>query len=106
MAAMRPGPLGILLVGILIGTCTGANCHGGVNPGYGLMLDGYSSLQATAINVFSQESPGTYRILPGSGSGSYVYQKTGGSMPKLGSALTQAERDLLRLWIDQGAQGN
>jgi hypothetical protein len=97
---------GANVLGILVANCTAANCHGGVNPGYGLMLDGYSSLQATAINVFSQESPSTYRILPGSGSGSYVYQKTGGSMPKLGNPLTQAERDLLRLWIDQGAQGN
>jgi mono/diheme cytochrome c family protein len=78
--------------------CSG--CHGAAQQAGGLRLD----RKDTAMRGGYSGSV----ILPGNGQGSKLVQLIAGSgktvMPPVGKRLSPAEVDLIRTWIDQGAQ--
>ena len=88
-------------------TCATANCHSGAVPDGGLDLtDGNS--YANLVNVVSQGSA-LDRVEPGLPDDSYLIQKLetvgAGAMPP-GGNLPQADIDVIRLWITNGAAEN
>jgi len=97
---------------IFTASCVTNACHGGVMPQKGLVLvagKSYSSL----VNVLATEcNDGRKRVVPGSGSTSYLLQKLlgvnmcfGSQMPKVGS-LTAAQTQTISNWICNGAPNN
>lgn len=94
--------------------CATTGCHGSSFPNLGLILiDGES--YANLVNVKSAESP-LDRVEPGDSAASYLMHKlqgtqtsvggSGDQMPRFSTPLPDAEIDLIRSWIDQGAQDN
>ena len=94
-------------------SCTRVGCHGGGSPAQGLDLESGSSYQSL-VNVSSSEVPSRRRVEPGRSDMSYLVDKlqgsgliVGSSMPADGSfPLPPAEIQLIRDWIDQGADNN
>jgi len=88
--------------------CT--TCHAGASAPQGLRLDAANSY-ALLVGVASAEMPSTLRVAPGNPNGSYLIQKlegtaaVGGRMPLNGTPLPQADIDVIRQWITDGAQG-
>ncbi|MCZ6692009.1 MAG: Ig-like domain-containing protein [Planctomycetota bacterium] len=101
---------------IFTATCATSFCHAGPTPAQGLNLSSYAQISSTAISVAANQAP-LDRIEPFISTASYLINKidgtqglvggSGGQMPA-GSAppLSQADRDLIRFWVDQGAQSN
>jgi hypothetical protein len=85
------------------------DCHGGANPGEGLVLtrdQSWSSL----VYKRSQQVPTRFRVRPGDANGSYLMKKIEGvinyigeRMPKGAPRLSQTEIDEVRVWIGSGA---
>jgi Ca2+-binding RTX toxin-like protein len=84
------------------------HCHSGSGAPQGLRLDVANSF-GDLVDVPSQEVPSLKRVEPGDPDNSYLVQKiegtaaVGGRMPLGGSRLPQAEIDLIRQWISEGA---
>ena len=88
-------------------TCATAGCHSGANPSASLNLeDGMS--YAMLVGVASTQQAGTDRVDPGNPNQSYLIEKlegpgaSGQQMPP-GAPLAQAEIDVIRQWITEGA---
>ena len=96
-------------------------CHGPPFPAQGQDLTDYTTITSTAIDVPANETILTSmldRIEPLDSTLSYLIHKIDGThldpavqgsglqMPRLRPPLPQANRDLIRAWINQGAQNN
>ena len=87
--------------------CT--TCHSGAGAPQGLRLDSANSY-ALLVGVASQEQPAFQRVAPGDPNDSYLIKKlegtagVGGRMPLGGTPLAQADIDVIRQWITDGAQ--
>lgn len=88
--------------------CTATNCHGGGAVGGGFLM-GTTAPYATLINAVGTNGA---VIVPGNASLSNLYLKTtaippfGGRMPLGGPFLSVDQQNLIRDWINQGAQDN
>ena len=93
--------------------CT--SCHAGATAPLGLRLDAANSF-ALLVGVNSTQEPSLQRVDPGNPNVSYLINKlegslsgggavTGGRMPLGGTALPQADIDVVRQWITDGALG-
>ena len=90
------------------------NCHnaGGAQFAGGLRLDtGQAYIQL--VNTPSTGRPAAVRVIPGNADDSYLIHKlegrsdiAGSPMPLNASRLPQADIDMIRTWIAQGAQNN
>lgn len=87
--------------------CT--RCHAGGNPPGDLSLQAGNSF-GMIVNVPSKEESGILRVNPGNANDSYLIQVLEGTapstprMPRGGPFLPQADIDIVREWIDNGAQ--
>lgn len=83
-------------------------CHTGASAPQGLRLDSANSY-ALLVGVASAEVPALARVAPNDPNNSYLIQKlegtaaVGGRMPLGGTPLTQADIDMIRQWITDGA---
>ncbi len=86
-----------------------APCHAGAGAPQGLRLDAANSY-ALLVGVASSEQPSLQRVAPGDPNDSYLIKKlegtasVGGRMPLGGTPLAQADIDVIRQWITDGAQ--
>lgn len=98
---------------ILTARCTGTACHDAVDPQVGMRLtegNAITSLVGVA-SVQCEGAGGKPRVDPQNPDNSYVMDKLQGTatlcdgdpMPLGGPPLDQADVDLIRLWIQQGA---
>lgn len=93
---------------IFTANCAFAGCHGGGAPTLGMDLtDGRA--RASTVDVDSAEVSELKRVKPGDSANSFLYQKisqdppsVGDRMP-LGGALSAAQIETIRRWIDEGA---
>jgi hypothetical protein len=93
-------------------SCT-SNCHAGARPAADLDLMATKS-HAALVNVAATGCISSQvRVVPGSPSTSYLMNKltgigmcSGTQMPSRGVSLPQAQIDLIRNWICQGAPKN
>jgi hypothetical protein len=87
--------------------CT--QCHAGATAPEGLRLDAASSY-GLLVDIASSQQPGVRRVAPGNPGSSYLIQKlegtaaSGGRMPLNLTPLPQADIDVIRQWITDGAQ--
>jgi len=87
--------------------CATSGCHAGANPDAGLNLEAANSY-AQLVGIASTQDAAILRVNPGNPNASYLIQKlegtaaTGGQMPPSG-ALDQADIDVIRQWISDGA---
>jgi hypothetical protein len=87
--------------------CTGSGCHAGSVPAAGLNLEEANSY-AMLVGIESSQAAGILRVDAGDPDNSYLVQKlegnaaSGQQMPP-GGALPQAEIDVIRQWITDGA---
>lgn len=94
-------------VNVLTPHCT--SCHVGATAPLGLRLDQANSY-ALLVGRASVQSPGLLRVDPGNPNASYLIHKLegsapgGGQMPLGAPPLPQADIDVLRQWILDGAQ--
>jgi hypothetical protein len=95
---------------ILTPRCTA--CHSGNAPEQGLNLSAATAYGAL-VNVASTQRSGAVRVIPGNADGSYLVQKLRGDagivgvrMPQGGPFLSDAQINLIRQWINEGAQNN
>jgi len=99
---------------ILTANCT-TGCHGGAQPILGQNLSGGQTIAST-VNVAATELPTMDRIEPGDPDNSYLVHEIRGTQVSVGGAgermplgrdaLTQAQIDIIRAWIADGAQDN
>lgn len=86
--------------------CVNAGCHPGSGAPFSL-TDGLS--YGNLVNMPSTY-PGLQRVTPGNAQLSSLYLKTlgqlGARMPPGGSGLSQAQKDTLAAWINNGALNN
>ena len=84
-------------------------CHVGANAPVGLRLDQANSY-GLLVGVASSEVPALLRVAAGNPSNSYLIQKlegtaaVGARMPLGGTPLPQADINVIRQWITDGAQ--
>lgn len=84
-------------------------CHAGAAAPQGLRLDEANSY-GLLVGVASAEVPSLQRVDPGNPDDSYLIQKlegtaaVGGRMPLNGTPLPQADINMIRQWITDGAQ--
>jgi hypothetical protein len=98
--------------------CTLSGCHSGGSPQASLSLEADKIFDPVvgAVGVPSKEAPGLKRIDPGSSVSSYLVAKLEGNQASVGgigdrmplgsSPLDPIEIQVIRDWIDQGAQDN
>jgi hypothetical protein len=83
-------------------------CHAGATAPLGLRLDGANSY-ALLVGVASGQEPAFQRVEPFDANDSYLIKKLegrvseGGRMPLGGVPLPQADIDVIRQWINDGA---
>lgn len=89
-------------------SCAVAGCHGGAAAQQGLRLDpGFSA--DTLIGIASPRNTALVRVVPGDPNNSFLIQKLEGTqtlgdrMPQGGPFLTQADINVIRQWIANGA---
>ena len=88
--------------------CATSGCHQGAGAPQGLRLDAANSY-ALLVDVDSTQDPTFKRVAPGDPDNSYLIQKlegtasVGGQMPAGAPPLPQAEIDIMRQWITDGA---
>ena len=87
-----------------------AHCHSGANAPAGLRLDGANSY-AMLVGTAAVERPSLLRVAPGNPNASYLINKLEGGpnivgerMPAGLPAVPQADIDVIRQWITDGAQ--
>lgn len=103
---------------ILSSSCAFNGCHGGSilePPGKPMSLDAGKTYSNT-VNVPALELPSMHRIEPGNPDASYLVQKIQGTQGSVGGTgermplglppLSQAEIDVIREWIANGAKNN
>jgi hypothetical protein len=90
-------------------TCAVSGCHGAGSMMNGLRLDdGFS--RDNLVNVAASYGMGLIRVKPGDPDASFLIQKLegttmlGGRMPLNGCCLQQVTVDVIREWIQNGAQ--
>ena len=97
---------------VFLGICD--NCHNANGAAFagGLRLDAGQAYNQL-VNVPSSVKPGAVRVIPGNASDSYLIHKlegrsdiSGSRMPLNAAPLPQADIDVIRTWIAQGAQNN
>lgn len=103
---------------ILSGSCAFSNCHGttNANPGGRPMVLTTGQAYNNVVDVQAVELSAMARIKPGQPDQSYLIHKlqgthrtVGGSgerMPLSGAPLPQAQIDLIRTWVANGAPRN
>lgn len=86
------------------------HCHSGANAPAGLRLDAANSY-ALLVGIASVERPNLSRVTPGDATSSYIINKLEGGpnivgerMPAGLPALPQADINVIRQWITDGAQ--
>jgi hypothetical protein len=95
-----------ILANVLVPQCT--NCHVGATAPLGLRLDA-DNAYALLVGVASSQQPSLLRVDPGNPNDSYLIRKlegtaaTGGQMPLGDTPLAQADIDVIRQWILDGA---
>jgi hypothetical protein len=99
---------------ILTNSCAFSGCHAGTSPQEGMNLSA-GLTHSNTVNVASNQS-GLDRIEPGLANQSYLVHKIQGTqgtvagsglrMPRGGTPLSQANIDIIRAWIADGAQNN
>ena len=83
-------------------------CHAGATAPLGLRLDSANSY-ALLVGIASGEEPSLLRVEPGDPNNSYLIQKLEGTansgrrMPLNGAPLPQADINMIRQWITDGA---
>jgi len=88
-------------------SCATANCHSGGGAAANLNLEAANSY-AMLVGIASIQDAGTQRVNPGNPNASYLITKlegpgtSGGQMPPI-RALAQADIDVIRQWISDGA---
>lgn len=100
---------------ILTANCALSGCHVGSDPQEGQNLSAGQTF-SNVVNVASNQLPTMDRVEPGQPDSSYLVHKiqgthlqvggTGDRMPLARSALSQAEIDVIRAWIQAGAMSN
>jgi len=90
--------------------CAFAGCHGSASPAQGLVLESGKAYQ-NLVNVPVVEFPGPIRVVPGNSAMSYLVGKLEGTafgdrMPDQLPPLPEAEIQIIKDWIDQGAADN
>ena len=92
--------------------CALSGCHTGGNPPQGLDLS-VGQAFSNLVNVASMEQSSVLRVAPGDPENSYLLHKirgdagiTGSQMPLGRTALSASEIELVRQWIEDGAQNN
>ncbi len=100
---------------IFTGNCTFSGCHGGSSPAQGMNL-GAGQAFSSVVNVPAIELPSMNRVTPNQPDDSYLVHKvqgthlaaggSGSRMPLGRSPLSQSDIDLIRAWIQAGAQPN
>ncbi len=100
---------------IFTGNCAFSGCHAGSSPAQGMNL-GADQAFSSVVNVPARELPGMNRVTPNQPDDSYLVHKvqgthlaaggSGSRMPLGRSPLSQADIDLIRAWIQAGAQPN
>jgi hypothetical protein len=101
---------------IFTSQCALSGCHGDSFPDpVGLILSEGKSF-GNLVNVPSTEAAGLFRVKPGDIAASYLVHKLEGTQTSVGgrgeqmpfgaAPLPDAEIDLIRSWIEQGAQDN
>ena len=97
---------------ILAPTCAVSGCHSGPSgPGLptGMDLTTADNSFNNLVGVQSLQNAGLQRVAPGDADNSYLVQKLEGTsaagqrMPLAGPPLDQASIDVIRAWIDNGA---
>ena len=91
-------------------SCARAGCHGSGTFSQGLNLESGSSY-GLLVGVASTEDPTLKRVEPGMSDLSYLIRKIEGTgigdrMPQGGPFLPDAEVQVIKDWIDQGALDN
>lgn len=90
-------------------SCVNAGCHPGSGAPFSLRSD---NAYANLVNVAATTGPcaGDLRVSPGNAAASALVKRLEGTcgvrMPIGGAALSQAELDLIKSWINQGALNN
>jgi len=88
--------------------CVNAGCH----PGGGAPMPLNNGASFGALVGVNSVTYGRPRVAPGNANNSVLYLKViadnsvGRGMPLVGAALSQAETDSIRAWINRGAQNN
>ena len=109
---VEPPPFGAnfseIQANVFTPTCAASGCHIGIGAPHGLRLDPANSY-SLLVGVRSAQSPGTLRVAAANPDASYLLDKLegtasfGNQMPLGGPPLSQAEIDVIALWILQGA---
>jgi len=94
---------------IFTANCALSGCHSAQSARAGMVLAA-GVAASNIVNVASSEQPNLRRVLPGNPDESYLVRKieggpgiSGGRMPLNRTPLAQAQIDLIRLWITEGA---
>lgn len=100
---------------IFTGNCALSGCHAESSPQEGMSL-GAGQTFSNVVNVAARQLPSMNRVTPNQPDNSYLVHKVqdthmaaGGSgdrMPQGRSPLSQSDIDLIRAWIQAGAQPN
>jgi hypothetical protein len=100
---------------IFTGNCAFSGCHAGSSPEQGMSL-GAGRAFSSVVNVAARELPNMNRVTPNQPGNSYLVHKvqgthmdaggSGNRMPLGRSPLSQSDIDLIRAWIQAGAQPN
>lgn len=102
---------------IFTGNCTFSGCHAGSSPAQGMSLVAGQAF-SNVVNVAARELPSMNRVTPNQPDDSYLVHKvqgthldvgvggSGSRMPLNRSPLSQSDIDLIRAWIQAGAQSN
>jgi len=96
-------------------TCSASGCHSGPTSNVlpsGMNLTSAANSFAALVNVTSLQVGSLNRVTPGDPDNSYLVRKlegtqsVGGRMPQGGPFLNQAQLDMVRQWISDGALNN
>ncbi len=100
---------------IFTGNCALPGCHIGSSPAEGMSLVAGQAF-ISVVNVAAMELPTMNRVTPNQPNDSYLVHKvqgthlaaggSGSRMPLGRSPLSQSDIDLIRAWIQAGAQPN
>ena len=112
---VTPVTLSMLQAQFLGPTCSTSGCHSGPTSNVlptGMNLTSTANSFAALVNVTSLQVGSLNRVTPGDPDNSYLVQKlegtaaVGGRMPQGGPFLDQAQIDMVRQWIAEGAMNN
>ena len=101
--AQTPPTFAADVMPIFEGSCI--ECHGGVNEGGEEMLEAYLSL-TTYEGLMMGSEFGTVVEAGESGESVLIDMIVSGDMPEEGDPLTPEQIDVIKAWIDAGAENN